>query len=382
MRLLHEHSGIAEAKLKATGESLFPALSRLAAAPFFALPADAAALEAVERLVAERVDRRLKYLFLVGVGGSSEGVQAVYEAVRGSQPDLAVFPKIIFLEGLEPGLPAALAPFLAQINSPEEVLGVVISFSGTTLETKLNAEILSSELKRRWPHAWSERLVRISQKAKGELLVPPGLGGRYSLFAPNSLFPLAAVGIDLRALREGAREVSEWLLAPDLSNPAINLAASDYLALEDGRPIVMEWFDRPSLSGLGIWGRQLVAESLGKEGDGPTPVLAVAENDRHSLLQLDLGGPDNKFFHFISFDTEASELARCKRAINEKVLLAYRRAHRPYLEIVLPDLSPRSLGAYCQLRFAATVLEAELLGVNPFDQPDIETYKQSLHGLV
>ncbi len=379
MRLVIDQSGIAEARLQSTVTSLYESLPQLAEEPFFKLPNDVQVLEQVQKLVKEKITPHLKYIILVGIGGSSEGAQAIYEAlgVGGKK-------KIIFLEGLEPNLPSTLADLFSQIKHPEEILVTVISFSGTTVETRLNAELVTAELAKRWPKNYEERIVHVSQQAGADLMVPPGIGGRYSLFAHDVLFPLAAAGIDIAALRAGAAEISEWLLAPDLSNPAILLAALDYLALEDGRGLLVDWFDRPSLESLGKWGRQLVAESLGKDGDGPTPLLAVAENDRHSLLQLDLGGPDNKFFHFISTDRDTGneKIIKVKRAINEAVLQSYRRARRPYLELILPDLSPRSLGAYCQLRFAATVLFAHLLDVNPFNQPDVEGYKNSLKGLL
>ncbi len=394
MRLLIDHSLVNEALWQARVTSLYPTLERLGQESFFHLPQQSEVLTSVKELVQSKVNAKLKLLFLVGIGGSSEGAQAIYEVwPPESDPHQPERPQIIFLEGLEPLLPAKLQKLLARLNRLDELLITVISLSGKTQETLTNYELVLAAARARFGEslAINDRLVFISRsssplaleaKKLGASFLPvaENIGGRYSLFSPAGLFPLAAAGLAVEDLCAGATEISEWLLAPDFSNPALVLAALDYEHFEAGRSILVDWFDRPSLESLGKWGRQLVAESLGKNGDGPTPLVAVAENDRHSLLQLDLGGPDNKFFHFISSDRDLGDekIVRLKHRINEAVLQAYRRAHRPYLEIILPDSSLRSLGAYCQLRFAATVLMANLLDVDPFNQPEVEAYKLSM----
>jgi glucose-6-phosphate isomerase len=226
----------------------------------------------------------------------------------------------------------------------------------------------------------------------------PGIGGRYSVLSNVGLLPAMLAGLDVAALREGAGEVLEATLGagePQEAAPALGAAIAVGLAEQHGigTTVILPYLDR--LAHFGLWFRQLWAESLGKDGKGTTPIRAMGTVDQHSQLQLYLAGPADKMFSLVTLDAAGSgaqmpadlagdrELAYLAGRQMGDLLEAEQRATatslirngRPTRLFHLKALDERSLGALLMHFMLETIIAADLLGVDAFDQPAVEEGK-------
>jgi glucose-6-phosphate isomerase len=236
--------------------------------------------------------------------------------------------------------------------------------------------------------------------------VPPDVGGRFSIFSPVGLLPLAFAGVDVARLLEGARRLQEECISQPVStNLAWRLAAIHYLLhTRAGKNIAVQYSYGDPLLLLGDWWRQLWAESLAKaskldgspSGIGQTPVVARGATDQHSQNQLYFDGPADKVYAILTATTWATdEIIRLPStasldrlsylnghtfreildASRKGVRDALRAAGRPVYELILPAVSETEIGAYMQLWMLATAYAGQLYNVNPFDQPGVEQNK-------
>ena len=187
-------------------------------------------------------------------------------------------------------------------------------------------------------------------------------------------------------------------------NPAAISAAIQYLHYESGKNISDLFLFANDLESLGKWCRQLMAESLGKEFNkkgetvniGITPVISIGSTDLHSMAQLYLGGPNDKFTTFLSVENSNSHMSiprlkgysklvygiqgksleKIMSAIMEGTKAAFRNCRRPFMEVKLPCKSEYPIGQFLQFKMMETIYLGYLLGVNPFDQPNVENYKE------
>ena len=226
----------------------------------------------------------------------------------------------------------------------------------------------------------------------------PDIGGRFSGLTNVGLLPALARGLDVAALREGAQGVIDSLLNAKTASafaPAIGAATAIGLAKERGvrANIMLPYSDR--LSRFAAWYVQLWGESLGKGGEGTTPVAALGPVDQHSQLQLYLDGAPQHFITVIREDCAgrgprvppdlaklagadylaghaAGDLVAAQQRAIPEALIA---AGRPVRTIDLEVLDERALGALMMHFMLETILSAHLLGVDPFDQPAVESGK-------
>lgn len=233
------------------------------------------------------------------------------------------------------------------------------------------------------------------------LAIPKPVGGRYSVLSHVGLFPLATVGVDIAALREGATAVRDMCLAAD-TNPAATSAALLAYFRTQGKTINDNFFFHPELESLGKWYRQLMGESIGKAASlsgeevhtGITPTVSLGSTDLHSVGQLYLGGPRDKFTTFVYTEQTADIAAptgrilpelipaitgKSAKTILEAILsgtkIAYQKAELPFMEVVLPRIDEQAIGAFLQFKMIEMMYLGHLLNVNPFDQPSVEAYK-------
>jgi glucose-6-phosphate isomerase len=225
-----------------------------------------------------------------------------------------------------------------------------------------------------------------------------GIGGRFSVLTNVGLLPALARGVDVRALRQGAKRVMADVLAADhprSAAPAIGAAA--VIALRETRGIsaqvMMPYSDR--LGRFGEWFVQLWAESLGKDGKGTTPVACLGPLDQHSQLQLFMDGPREHLISVVRVhsiaktppvDKALADLAGIGfmggRPVSDLVAAqahavpeALTRAGRPVRTIDLPKLDEAALGGLLMHFMLETIFAAHLLGVDAFDQPAVELAK-------
>ncbi len=241
-------------------------------------------------------------------------------------------------------------------------------------------------------------------QARGIPMLPHSteIGGRYSAFTCVGLLPALARGLDVAAFRAGGREVVEKLTSatmPEEHPAAIGAAVAIGLAKDLGvtNSVMMPYSDR--LERFSAWYVQLWAESLGKRGEGTTPLATLCPVDQHSQLQLFMDGPPVHFMTVLrvaasegedsglqitpALAAEASAPYLAGRTIGDLVQAqqkaivdALGEANRPVRTIDIPRLDERALGALMMHFFIETILAADLLSVDPFDQPAVEIGKR------
>lgn len=370
------------------------------------LPGDDKQLKEVQEAVERLRSATLQYVIIIGIGGSNLGTQAVYEAIAGSMNLLVDrLPKLLFLDTVTDEKMTAVTRVLEHLISKDDFLAIVISKSGTTTETIANMEVLWAFVSDHFGGA-SDRFVfltgegstfgeAIKQRPIETLSIPPQVEGRFSVFCAVGLLPLALAGINIEELLEGARQaIVDGTSKNPSKNHSMMSACLTYLNLQAGRTIHNTFLFSPKFEGLGKWERQLMAESLGKDGKGITPIVSIGSTDLHSQAQLYFDGPDDKFTNLVfSFtgavhsvpthlaipglvaDIQNTSLEHIMQAIYGGVKTTYEKLMRPYVEIDLEVADARELGYYLQFRMLEVMYLGKLLDVNTFDQPAVEMYK-------
>lgn len=371
----------------------------LAAVPLLALPSRTHDVESIVALAAQ-IRGRFKHVVVVGSGGSGLSGRALCAIKLG-----VTMPTMHFLETIDPDAIVALL----QGRDMGSTCFIVVSKSGATAETISQFYALMDYVKTRLGEQYIvEHFVVITGVADSPLRQAatkfklcildhdPDIGGRFSSLTNVGLLPAAIAQMDIKALRRGAGQIIEALeksATPADFAPALG-AALQVAFLEKQRAIsvMMPYGER--FSGLAAWWRQSCAESLGKAGKGPTPLLAMGTTDQHSQLQLFLDGPKDKWFHLLLMKRAGTgqkihapdkpELDYLRGKTVGDVMAAEQRAT---LETLIKNgcpvrvfecdaLTEESFGALMMHLTCEIILTAELLGVNPFDQPAVEDGKR------
>ncbi len=419
MRFFYDSSLVTKEQIEALSAPLLPYIDKLQLVAdgghydvnesSINLPFDERMLQEVKDLREKKVSKKLKYIIDIGIGGSNLGTKAIYDAKFGSfdllQPKR--FPKMIFADTNDPEYLVSLSQFLkTEIHDPDEVLICVISKSGSTTETVANFAIIQNVLSEKFGDI-RDRIVAITdfesnfwkkaqEKGISTLAIPKTTGGRYSVMSPVGLFPLLAGGIDVEAMRSGARKQRDLALTKDiLQNPAALSAIILYHHYKNGISINDNFIFSPALESLGKWYRQLMGESVGKDGKGITPTVSIGSTDMHSVGQLNLGGPKDKVTTFISCGNPSEDprvpanmllpdlvanlgdkpVSAIMSAILSGVKKAYEGKSLPFAEVVFPKQNEEAIGEFMQFKMIEMMFLGQLMGVNPFDQPDVEYYK-------
>lgn len=390
-----------------------PALDRLrqwredGTLPLLRLPHSRADLEAPRRH-AEHLRDKFANVVILGTGGSSLGGQtlaALADLGFGPRPNT---PKLWFMDNVDP---ATFSEMFVRLD-PESTAVVAISKSGGTAETltQLLAVIdwftahFGEPTVRDHILAVTEPRDNVLRRLAARHRIPtldhdPKVGGRFSVLSLVGLIPAIVAGLDVDKIRQGAALVlDEALKAREASQsaPALGAALSIALAREQGlnTTVLMPYVDR--LGYFGLWYRQLWAESLGKGGNGTTPIRAMGTVDQHSQLQLYLDGPADKMFTVMLADTQGSGARIHADALGGEKELGYlagrtigdlmdaearatietlARNGRPVRTIRVPQLDETSMGALLMHYMLETIVAAHLLGVDAFDQPAVEQGK-------
>ncbi len=341
----------------------------------------------------------LKYIFLVGMGGSYLGTKAVYDALQGyfeeNNLNKKSTPEIIFINNTDSSYLEKIKKMIDSEIEKEEFALLLVSKSGETVETAFNMDFLIKEFENRFKNI-AERVAVITtigsnfeKKAdeKGFLksFIPPKLSGRFSVFSSVSLIPLLLCDFDVEKLREGANDLNNTQILEN-KRDALFSAISIFENLKEGKNINVEFFFNPELETLGKWLRQLKSESLGKkknrEGEilrsGITSIVAIGPRDLHSLFQLILGGPLNKLTNFVfAFENGGIESAKkVTKALLESVKDVYKEEDIPFTETNLEKISEYSIGWFMQFKMLEMFYLGELLNVDVFNQPEVEKYKE------
>lgn len=392
---------------------------------FFALADGGETVDAIQQF-AEGAGQAFSNVVVLGIGGSALGTTAMRTALKhplwNELDDEAreFYPRLYVLDNVDP---ATFGAFLDHLDIRRTLFNVV-SKSGGTAETMSQFLVIRERLRAELGDGFTRHLLLTTDPEKGVLRalareediatlpVPPNVGGRFSVLSAVGLLPAAMVGIDIRELLAGAREMVERCATPELrQNPAGLFAALQYLAateLNANVHVMMPYSDR--LRDVADWFRQLWAESLGKQrtrgGDevfaGPTPVKALGATDQHSQVQLYVEGPFDKTITFLS-EREGGDDVAIPSAYPQHAELAYLGGHsmgellrtellateaaltqrgRMNMTIEVPRVDARSLGGLFMLLQIATVYAGHFYGIDPMDQPGVELGKQLTYGIM
>ncbi len=388
---------------------------------FWNLPSEEAQLAAV-RQVRLGLPDELTDVLVLGIGGSSLGARAIYQALSGPM-ELAGLAKrtharLHFPDNSDPWLLAALLDVL----TPAKTVALVVSKSGGTVETAaqllvirhwLQSALDAEQVRRRIVAITDPEHGPLREEAAAErwptLSVPANVGGRFSLLSPVGLLPALLAGTDIDDLLEGARDMAARCTTTVLhENPAGILAAIHVLQhrlRSRSIHVMLPYSDQ--LRPFAAWYVQLWAESLGKRVNragevveqGPTPIAAVGATDQHAQMQLFMEGPRDKLVTFVRVANAARDLVippgkgassylggtslhALLDAEREGTTQALATDGRPSITLSIERLDAHSLGALFFLYEAATAFAGELYGVHAFDQPGVELGKRLAYGLL
>jgi len=371
---------------------------------------DTKMLTSVSKLAKKYSD--VAVVVVVGIGGSNLGTLAVYEALCGKLYNETRNKKVYFLDTVDPQTMHDVLSILQKTHRDKQSFLInIISKSGGTTETIANFEFLFKEL---LIHniPVSETVVITTDKNSHlwhfaevfsipTLEIPALVGGRYSVLSPVGLFPLAVLDVKISQLLRGAKDIRKVCLHTSHINPALQSAIAIYNSYASGANIHETFVFGTQYESLGKWYRQLMGESLGKEYDldkkvvwnGITPMTAVGSTDLHSMAQLYLGGPKDKFVSFVvpqskvdvhlpeisEFDSLVSHIQKksfidIQHAILQGIQAAFIAQKRPFSTTTFLK-TPSDIGAWLQFKMIEIMFLARLMNVNPFDQPNVEEYK-------
>ncbi len=350
--------------------------------------------------IALRVKKeKIQTVVWVGIGGSGLGPKVMQDVFEG--PGTLEF---VLVDTIDP---SQLALYRDMIDW-KHALVVVVSKSGNTLETMSAFFLFWEHLKSACGKSAHTRVVGITDPSDGplhdfcidndiEMLpIPRDVGGRYCIFTPVGLLPLALLGGSIEQFLRGAKEMDEQTQQTTLEeNPAAMLAATQYL-LETKRGylmrVIMPYSQR--LRSLAQWNQQLIAESLGKnEVRNPFPVAAIGTQDQHSLLQQWLAGP-RKAWHLFIREVEKPKVfvpqdvpdnfaniagrtfGQLLDACEEGTGRALTAAKRAHATLSLTRLDAHHLGMIFFCLLTEVVLLGKLYRIDPYGQPAVETGKK------
>jgi glucose-6-phosphate isomerase len=339
---------------------------------------------------------------VLGIGGSSLGGQAL----KAIAPKHGT-PRVTFHDNPDPWSWAdAMAKFDLKTTR-----FVVISKSGGTAETLFQAVTAADAIEKAGGGKWlSQHFCAITEPKKSvltdfadsigapKLAHPLGIGGRYSVLSMVGVLPALLMGLDVRALRAGARWARDEVLnasSPDMASSAVGAALHHALAKDGKLTHTVLWSYADRLATFSGWWRQLWAESLGKDGKGTTPVGAVGPVDQHSQLQLFRDGPNDALYTLVVPQTKGAGLVAPVERSNALGLQYLAGKHmgdlvaaearataetlsrnkRPVRLINVPVIDEYTTGALMMHFMIETILMGRLMGVDPFDQPGVEEGK-------
>lgn len=356
-------------------------------------------------------------LVVVGIGGSYLGARAVNDALAHNFAHLKKGQKHPHMLFAGHNIGEDYMHELLELLEDYSYSVVVISKSGTTTEPALAFRILKEHLEKKvGKEEARDRIIAVTDSEKGALrqlaededyrsfVIPDDVGGRFSVFTPVGLIPLAICGVDIRQLVEGAREMSR-ICSPDTpfeENPAALYAATRNALYRSGKKVEILVNYQNKLHYVSEWWKQLYGESEGKEGLGIFPASVDNSSDLHSMGQYIQEGERMLFETVISVENsdfqvhvpdDAANLDQLNYLAGKNIdhvnkmaelgtILAHLDGGVPNLRISLPRLSAFYLGQLLYFFENACGISGYMLGINPFNQPGVEAYKKNMFALL
>lgn len=365
------------------------------------------------KAAAEKIKKTCDILIVIGIGGSYLGARAAIEFLKSPlYNDLPKDTPNIYFVGNSIN-PAYLNDVI-KICEGKDICVNVISKSGTTTEPALAFRVFKQMLEKKYgKDGAKERIFATTDKAKGTLkelsdaegyetfVVPDNVGGRFSVLTAVGLLPIAAAGCDIDKLMEGARKAQN-AYANDDNNDCYKYAAIRNILARKGKTVEMLVSYDPAFTMMGEWFKQLFGESEGKDSKGIFPSSATFSTDLHSLGQFIQDGTKDIFETVVDFakprtdfwleDDEANldglnfltnqNMSVVNKKAFQGTVLAHTEGGVPniILEVDAPD--EENLGELIYFFEKAVAISGYMMGVNPFNQPGVESYKKNMFALL
>ena len=328
-----------------------------------------------------------KNIIIIGMGGSILGTKSIYSFFKKK-----IKKKVFFFDNLDSDLKAKFK----KIKNLKSSCFIVVSKSGKTIETIINLGSIFSKnlLKNKLiiiAQLTDNTLMNIANKYNAEIIEHKDfISGRYSVLSETGMFPAALMGLNIMKFKNMKRLIKNKNFVLSLIE---NVAFIHTLNLKKINNSFILSYDS-SLNDLGYWYQQLVAESLGKKGKGINPTLSFGPKDHHSLLQLYLDGPKDKFFTFFSSSKNDDKLKisqdfipnnmRFLKNKNLKFIInaqcnavknVFKLKNIPFRQFIFKKRNEEELGEIFTFFVLETILLSRLMNINPFDQPAVEQVK-------
>ena len=374
---------------------------------------------------AAMVENRFDNVLVLGIGGSALGAIAFCHALLNPNWNLLTkeerggYPRIFFLDNIDPDEIQSLLNIL----DLKRTLVNVITKSGSTAETMAQFMIIKDKMQSLLGDDYRKNIVATTDKQSGVLrqianeegyktfVVPDDVGGRFSVFSPVGLVPMALVGIDIDDIMNGIKTMDLALKNTDINkNIAAQNALVHYLMdTQKGHYITVMMPYSSRLKYVSDWFVQLWAESLGKEIDrdgnivniGPVPIKALGATDQHSQIQLYNEGKHDKLINFIRVDEFDNVVEIPKifeftginylggKTINELInaeadatRVALTDYKRPNVTIYMDKVDAYNIGQLLYMLEVQTAIAGELYNIDTYNQPGVEQAKNYTYALM
>lgn len=367
------------------------------------------------KAAAAKIKSDTDVFIVIGIGGSYLGARAAieflksnnYNALKKDTPDIYFAGNTISSSSLAE---------LLKICEGRDVSINMISKSGTTTEPAIAFRVFREFLEKKYGKEEAKsRIYCTTDKARGTLkqladkegyetfVVPDDVGGRFSVLTAVGLLPIAVSGADIDALMQGAAAAQQEYSSPDLfENPCYRYAAIRNILYRKGKEIEILVSYEPCYTMMCEWWKQLYGESEGKDQKGLYPASVIFSTDLHSMGQYIQDGRRSLFETVVLFDKTKEDIflgsdpenvdglnfleGKSMAYVNEKAfegtVLAHTDGGVPNVVLRVPDFSEDSLGRLIYFFEKACAVSGYLLGVNPFDQPGVESYKKNMFALL
>ena len=365
---------------------------------------------------AEYIKNNADVLIVIGIGGSYLGARAVIESIKSCNYNLLAkdTPQIYYIGN---SISPAMLNEVVELCKDKDICVNVISKSGTTTEPAIAFRVFRELVNSKYSkEEAAKRIFCTTDKAKGTLksladaegyetfVVPDDVGGRFSVLTAVGLLPIAAAGIDIDKLMAGAREAQNSLCSENINeNPCLKYAAVRNCLYNAGKKCECFVSYEPSMAMFNEWLKQLFGESEGKDGKGLFPVSCVFSTDLHSLGQyIQESGSDLMFETVVKFNNVSNDYVideqegnidglnflagKTMSYVNDKArqgtLLAHTEGGVANLIVESDCIDEFSIGYLIYFFEKACAISGYILGVNPFNQPGVESYKRNMFALL
>ena len=364
---------------------------------------------------AKKIQNDSEVLVGIGIGGSYLGAQASIEFLNSSfyGREKEKYPTVVFCGNSLSG--SYLYDLLKWLGDKDFSINI-ISKSGTTTEPSIAFRVLKDKLIKKYgKEEAAKRIYATTDRAKGalkteadaegyeEFVVPDNIGGRFSVLSAVGLLPIAVAGGDIDAMMKGAADARAAYTDPDVSedNPYQYAALRNILYRKGYTTELLENYE-PSLRMFGEWWKQLMGESEGKDQKGIYPSSANFTTDLHSLGQYIQEGRRNLMETVIRVENPEHDVTipddkenldqlnflsgKTMNYVNDRayegVVLAHTDGGVPVMTVDIENQSAHTLGYLIYWFELAVGISGYLNGINPFNQPGVESYKRNMFGLL